>query len=135
MDLDLFAQFFGLFRQNTGVIQLKHRLGQIPFHRLGQRTLRGVAQHQNGQRHTVFPQLRALVHRGHRQIVTAQFRQTLGHRHRAMAVGVGLHHAQKPASVLQHGPQRPVIMLQRPQVDLRPGALFQLLHMIRLVFF
>ena len=82
-----------------------------------------VAQNKDGHGDAAMAQLGGLVDAGHGQVVRAQRLQGAGHLHRAVAVGIGLDHAQEP-DVLPHPlPQGAVVIGQGVQVDLRPRSL------------
>ena len=97
-----------------------HRLGNVqidePSHLLTGR----VAQDQDGHGDAVAPQLRRLVYAGHRQVIRAQRLQGPAHLHGPVAVGIRLHHTQKLHLRAHPVTQRPIVVRQRVQVDLRP---------------
>ena len=80
-----------------------------PYHILGIAG-GGVAQNQNGKIHVAPAKLNGLLHVGDRQILGAQLLQMAAHRHRAMTVGVGLHHPQKPAGGRNRAAQHLVVV-------------------------
>ena len=97
-----------------------HRLRDVVAQQLLLPLRRRMAQNQNGHMDTPGPQLHGLVQTGHRQIVRPQLLQHSGHLHRPVAIGVRLHHAHEPCP--RPPPQCLIIMRQRIQIDLRPGA-------------
>ena len=92
---------------------------------------RGVAQDQDRQTDAAAAQLDRLLDVGHSQIVRAELRQTTADRQGAVAVGVGLDHAQKPAVGRDQTAQHTVIMGQIVQGHVRPGPLQQLHSFLR----
>ena len=82
------------------------------FRRLRQDKNRGV--------HQRFAQLDSLVHRGHAQVVGTGIERGLSTAHRAVAVGVGLHHSHEAHAVvdtLLHGAR---VVTNGVEVDFRP---------------
>ena len=80
------------------------------------------AQLENGQMNPCRAQLTGLVHVGDGQIFRAQFLQGPGGLHRAVAVGVRLHHAKEPGVRPHLLAQGAVVVGQGVQINLRPGA-------------
>ena len=64
--------------------------------------------------------------------ISLKIEQTLTRVERNSAVleDLRIYHAQKTAPRRQHGPERPVIVLQSGQGDLRPGSSLQLFHVL-----
>ena len=98
-----------------------HRLRDVVAQQLLHPLRRRVAQNQDGHGDAPGPQLHGLVQTGHRQIVRPQLLQHPGHLHRPVAVSIRFHHAHESCACPL--PQRLIIMCQRIQIDLRPGAL------------
>ena len=114
--------------KGPGTLQIVDRLGQP----IAQQLLRAVgwrvAQEQDRGEHPGLPQLPGLRQAGHRQVLRPQLLQLPGHGDRPVAIGVGLHHAQKSAPLGQQRPECAVVVLQIGQGDLRPGSSLLLLH-------
>ena len=103
----------------------KHGLGEIPLHYLGGKFGRGSTEYHNGHFDPRAAQLLRLGQTGDGKAVGTKLLQLARNGHRAVAVGIGLDHAQKLA-VGRAGAQGAVIMFQIAQVDLSPGSrLFQ----------
>ena len=112
---------------SLGAVRLRlglggHRLSDVVFDELGHHLRRGVPQDQNGHGNAAVAQFPALVQTGHCQIVRPQLFQLPGHLHRAVAVGVRLHHAQILHAGANLLPGHIVVVFQSIQVDFRPGA-------------
>ena len=82
-----------------------------------------MTEDEDGHGDTAVAQLGGLIDAGHGQIVRAQRLQGAGHLHRAVAVGIGLDHAQKFDVLPYPLPQSAVVIGQGVQVDLRPRSL------------
>ena len=106
--------------QGLGQRRGEYPLGQLQIHHLGGQLRRGVPQDEDGGGDARPAQGRPLLQAGHRQIVRPQLHQAAGHRDGPVAIAVGLYRCQKPA-VRGAGAQRPVIVFQTAQADLRPG--------------
>ena len=115
-------------RECPGRLQIAHRLGEVVLQQHTGVFHRRHPQDEDGEPDPGPPELHRLVQAGHRQVVRSQLLQLSGHRHRAVAVGVGLHHAQEFAARLRQTPKGVVVPRQPPQVDLRPGPLLCILH-------
>ena len=98
-----------------------NRLGDLVGSQLGHHLRRRVAQNQDGGLNPPPAQLPGLVQTGHRQIFRPQPLQAGGYLHRAVAVGVRLHHSQIPNPRSGKGPSLMIIMGQGVQINLRPG--------------
>ena len=89
---------------------------------IGRVLRRGVAQDQDRQADLAAADLHRLFQIGNSQIFRAEIRQRPADRHRAVAVGVRLHHAQILHAGANLLPGHIVVVFQSIQVDLRPGA-------------
>ena len=81
-----------------------------------------MAEDQDRQVHAAAPDLYSLFNIRHRQIFRAEILQRAADRHRTVAIGVGLHHAEKPASGGKPASQLLVVVFQIVQADIRPGS-------------
>ena len=81
-----------------------------------------MTEDEDGHGDTAMAQLGSLIDAGHGQVVRSQRLQGAGHLHRAVAVGVRLHHAQILHTGADLLPGHIVVVFQSIQVDFRPGA-------------
>ena len=95
---------------------------------------RRIAQDQNRQAHLAAPDLHGLLQIGHGQIFCAEIGQRPADRHGPVAVGIGLHHAEKARTGRQMRPDGAVIVFQIVERDVRPGS-FECLHIYSSVDF
>ena len=95
---------------------------------------RRIAQDQNRQAHLAAPDLHGLLQIGHGQIFCAEIGQRPADRHGPVAVGIGLHHAEKARTGRQMRPDGAVIVFQIVERDIRPGS-FECLHIYSSVDF
>ena len=99
-----------------------HRLGDVVGNQLGHHLRRRMPQNQDGHGNAAVTQFPGLVQTGHRQIVRPQLLQFPGNLHRAVAVGIRLHHPQIFHTGASSLPGDVIIVFQRIQVNFRPGA-------------
>ena len=88
---------------------------------------RRIAQDQNRQAHLAAPDLYGLLQIGNGQILRAEIGQRSADRHGPVAVGIGLHHAEKARTGRQMCPNRAVVIFQIVERDVRPCS-FECLH-------
>ena len=87
------AAFHGLSAVRLRLGLGGHRLGDVVGNELGHHLRGRMAQNQDGHGDAAVAQLPGLVQAGNRQIIRPQLFQLPGDLHRAVAVGVRLHHA------------------------------------------
>ena len=109
------------------VFERMHLLRDVHEHHRVRKACRSVAENEHRRADAAAPELNGLLEVGNRQILRAQLAQRVAQRHRAVAVGVGLHDAKKPAPLGNVIFDRAVIVLQIIQRHLRPGS-FQCFH-------
>ena len=91
---------------------------------------RGRAEDEKFRPDARIPELFRLVIASHCHVLHADLLQLPGHLHGAVAVGIGLHHAQIPAARRELGTHTVHIMFQISQADLRPGPFLPFVHLL-----
>ena len=99
-----------------------HRLRDVIGNELRHHFRRRVPQNQDRHGNAAVAQFPGLIQAGYRQIVRPQLFQLPGDLHRAVAVGIRLHHPQIPDAGAGFPPGSVIIVFQRIQIDFRPGA-------------
>lgn len=109
-------------------LQVPHGLCDLQFQQPGRIAAGGCAQDQDRGLDPGTAQLPRLLQARYRQVLRAQRLQPLCHRNGSVAIGVGLHHAQKAAIPRQQSPKRTVVMFQIGQIDLCPSTHLHIVH-------
>ena len=99
-----------------------HRLRDVEADQPVDLLLRCVPKNQNRHRDAVKPELHRFVNAGDREVIRAELLQLLPDMYRAMAVGVGLHHAEKLPVPTDVVPNHMIVVAQGIEIDLRPGS-------------
>jgi len=111
----------------SGVFERVDLLRDVEEDHIGRVLRRGVAQDQDRQADLAAADLHRLFQIGNGQIFRAEIRQRPADRHRAVAVGVRLHHAEEFRALRQVGADGAVVVFQIVERNIRPGP-FECLH-------
>ena len=128
------ARLLGLFGQSPGVLQREDTLRDILPAEDGCHLRRRVSQNQNRAINPAAAQLHRLFHIAHGKPFRSQLLVQPGHRGGAMAVGIRFHHTAHRGFSVYLAANGMIILRQRIQVNLRPGAAQKLIHHKRLHF-
>ena len=115
--------FFGLGKTGHGLGDVVADQGLGIFRRR-------VAEDQDRQENAVLAQFHRLVKPCDSQVVRSGVLQQPRDLHRAVAVGVRLDHAQKPAAVGKTAPDRQIIVADIGKIDFSPGPFPQIIHIV-----
>ena len=115
-------------RKLLRLFEVRDGLGDVVVRQQERILRRRVPEDQQRRGDPAVAQLHRLVQTGHGQIVRPLGLQRPRDRKRAVAVGVGLDHAEEAAALRQGGADGPVVVTDVFQADLGPGPLFQLAH-------
>ena len=88
---------------------------------------RCIAENQDRQAHLAAADLHSFFQIGDSQILRAEIGQRAADRHGPMAVGVGLHHAEKARARRQMSTDRTIVVFQIVERNIRPGS-FECFH-------
>ena len=128
VDAQRAAEPKGLGGKLLRLFEVRDRLRDVVFQEHA-RVLKGrVAEDQDRHRDAAVAQLHRLVETGHGEIICPRLLQSPRHLKGAVAVGVGLDHAEEAAALRQGRPDGADVVPDVLQADLRPGPLFQLAH-------
>ena len=111
----------------SGVFERVNLLRNVEEDHVGRVLCRGVAQDQDRQADLAAADLHRLFQIGNSQIFRAEIRQRPADRHRTVAVGVRLHHAEEFRALRQVGADGAVVVFQIVERNIRPGS-FECLH-------